>query len=455
METILENIVAEKKKWVEARKKTQPLEGFINQITPTDRHFDAALSGGPAKFILECKKASPSKGLIRADFDLDFIASVYAKHAAVISVLTDEPFFQGNFDFLPIVRAQVPCPVLCKDFIIDSYQIYLARYYQADAILLMLSVLDDRQYQALAQLAAELKMGILTEISNEQELKRAIALNATVIGINNRNLRDLSISLERTKTFAPQLPKDRIIISESGIYTHQQVRELAPYVNGFLIGSALMADPQLEHAVRRIIYGDNKVCGLTRQQDAKAAYDANAIYGGLIFVDTSPRAIDLATAKKIIKEAPLKYVGVFQNHQIDVVADIANALNLAVVQLHGDENCDYIMALRCILPAKTLIWKAHGVVNDVPTLACNADRNLLDSRLGAQCGGTGNTFDWSCIPAEKKETLMIAGGISAENAAEAAALGCAGLDFNSAVEISPGIKDKDKLNAAFTALRQY
>lgn len=342
METVLAKIVADKKVWVADRKAAQPLESFINDIVTSDRSFYQALSSKPAKFILECKKASPSKGLIRDDFDLDYIASVYGKHAAAISVLTDEKYFQGNFDFLPIVRGQVPCPVLCKDFMVDTYQIYLARHHQADAILLMLSVLNDDEYRELADVAHTLNLGVLTEVSNEEELARAIALDAKVVGINNRNLRDLSIDLNRTKALAPQLPDDRIVISESGIYTHQQIRELAPYANGFLIGSSLMSETDVEQAVRRVLYGDNKVCGLTRAEDAKAAYEAYANYGGLIFVEKSPRYVDVEAAQKVMKGAPLEYVGVFQNHEIDHVAQIANELGLHAVQLHGDETADYV-----------------------------------------------------------------------------------------------------------------
>ncbi|KXF81662.1 bifunctional indole-3-glycerol-phosphate synthase TrpC/phosphoribosylanthranilate isomerase TrpF [Enterovibrio coralii] len=455
METVLAKIVADKKEWVKARKAAQPLDSFINDVQPSDRSFYQALSGKPAKFILECKKASPSKGLIRDDFDLNYIAGVYGKHAAAISVLTDEKYFQGNFDFLPVVRSQVPCPVLCKDFMVDTYQVYLARFHQADAILLMLSVLNDDEYCELAEVAHTLNLGVLTEVSNEEELARAIALDAKVVGINNRNLRDLSIDLNRTKELAPQLPEDRIVISESGIYTHQQIRELAPFANGFLIGSSLMAETDVEQAVRRVLYGDNKVCGLTRAQDAKAAYDAYANYGGLIFVEKSPRYVDIEAARKVMEGAPLQYVGVFQNHDIEHVAHTANALNLHAVQLHGEESADYIDSLRTKLPADTQVWKAHGVNETCPELLDNVDRNLLDSRVGNQSGGTGTSFDWSLIPDDRKDTLMIAGGLNSDNAKEAAELGCIGLDFNSGVEDMPGLKDREKLDAAFSALRDY
>ena len=168
------------------------------------------------------------------------IASIYKHYASAISVLCDEKYFQGSFDFLPIVSQVAPQPILCKDFTIDPYQIYLARYYQADACLLMLSVLDDEQYRQLSAVAHSLNMGVLTEVSNEEELERAIVLKAKVVGINNRDLRDMSIDLNRTRQLAARLGPDVTVISESGIHTYAEVRELSHFANGFLIGSALM-----------------------------------------------------------------------------------------------------------------------------------------------------------------------------------------------------------------------
>jgi len=240
-ETVLNKIVRDKAIWVAARKEQQPLASFQNDITPSNRHFYDALRGARTAFILECKKASPSKGIIRENFDPVEIAGVYQDHASAISVLTDEKYFQGSFDFLPLVSKTVTQPVLCKDFIIDPYQIYLARYYQADAILLMLSVLDDAQYLQLAAVAHSLNLGILTEASNEEELDRAVQLKAKVVGINNRDLRDLSIDLQRTRDLAPRVPHGVTVISESGINNYAQIRELSRFANGFLIGSALMS----------------------------------------------------------------------------------------------------------------------------------------------------------------------------------------------------------------------
>ncbi|MFA0086416.1 bifunctional indole-3-glycerol-phosphate synthase TrpC/phosphoribosylanthranilate isomerase TrpF [Vibrio sp. E150_011] len=454
METVLAKIVEDKRVWVEARKQSQPLASFQAQLEPSDRHFYDALSTGKTVFILECKKASPSKGLIREDFDLDYIASVYNNHASAISVLTDEKYFQGNFDFLPQVRSQVTQPVICKDFMVDSYQVYLARHYKADAILLMLSVLSDEEYRELAAVAESLNLGILTEVSNEAELERAINLQARVVGINNRNLRDLSVNLDRTKELAPSLPEGTIIISESGIYNHQQVRDLSHYANGFLIGSSLMAEDNLELAVRKVLLGENKVCGLTHADDAAKAYQAGAVKGGLIFVEKSPRYVDFESARMVMSGAPLEFVGVFQNHTTEVVANTANELGLSAVQLHGDEDQAYVEALRAQLQSDIAIWKAHGVKDALPDFsAIDVDRHLLDAQVGNQTGGTGQRFDWQLL--HNTNNIMLAGGLSPDNIKEASQLGCIGLDLNSGVESAPGKKDANKLSQAFTLIRDY
>lgn len=450
--TVLHHIVHDKEIWVAARKLQQPLASFQNDITLSQRDFYHALQGSKTVFILECKKASPSKGIIRENFNPADIAAVYKNYASAISVLTDEKYFQGSFDFLPLVSAAVTQPVLCKDFIIDAYQIQLARFYQADAILLMLSVLDDDRYRQLAAVAHSLNMGVLTEASNAKELDRAIALGAKVVGINNRDLRDLSISLDRTRELAPRLPKGVTVISESGINNYQQVRELSHFANGFLIGSALMSEPDLNAAVRRVLLGENKVCGLTRAQDAAAAYHAGAVYGGLIFVGSSPRYVDIAKARTVISGAPLKYVGVFRDAKIETVQQTAERLSLAAVQLHGQEDQSYINQLRAILPASCQIWRALRVDDAVPQRNLqHVERYVLDHGNG----GTGQRFDWSLLAGQPLDNVLLAGGLSADNCCAAAQLGCAGLDFNSGVESAPGIKDPQLIAAVFQTLRAY
>ncbi|NBI13821.1 bifunctional indole-3-glycerol-phosphate synthase TrpC/phosphoribosylanthranilate isomerase TrpF [[Haemophilus] felis] len=459
--TILQKIQQDKEIWIAQQQAAFPLAQFRSQVQPSDRYFYAALQQQKAQkrnaFILECKKASPSKGLIRANFDLDEIAGVYKHYAAAISVLTDEKYFQGQFAYVTQVRQQVSQPVLCKDFILSEYQVYLARYHHADAILLMLSLLNDEQYRQLATLAHRLGMGVLTETSNEQEFERAIALQAKVIGVNNRNLHDLSIDLCRTeqlvRRYAAQLPADTIIISESGIHHHQHIRRLESVADGFLIGSSLMAQADLNNAVRAVIFGENKVCGLTRTEDVQTAYAQGALYGGLIFVPTSPRCVSVEQATALTQAAPLRFVGVFQHQAVSLVAEIATALRLFAVQLHGDEDQNYRQQLRAMLPPDCQIWQAVSVTPEQSQLSlpqnATTDRYLIDTKLNNQQGGTGVAFNWTIIPATFKDKIMLAGGIAPHNIAAALAQQCLGVDINSGAEQQAGIKDPQKLQAIF------
>jgi len=467
MANILEKIVADKRIAIEALKQSLPLASFKESLVPTKKNMYQALTRTKNKpyagFILECKKASPSKGLIRADFDVKEISTIYDKYAAAISVLTEEKYFQGSFEHLKIVANNVKCPVLNKDFFVDTYQVYLARYFGADAILLMLSVLSDEEYKTLAKVAEQYNLAILTEISNDEERDRAIALGAKLIGINNRNLRDLSTDISRTFDYAPTIPNDRIVISESGIYTNAQVRELAPAVDGFLVGSSVMAEKDIDLACRKLILGNNKVCGLTTPLYATKVREAGAVYGGLIFAEKSPRYISLEQAKNIVKqETSLNYIGVFVNHAIEEVAFTAQNLNLFAVQLHGQEDQTYINALLQQLKANgsnaCQIWKAQSVESALPEFSLtNIEHIILDGKHA----GSGQAFNWQAL-AESEQDLspcFLAGGLNTENINQAVTLltehDLFGLDLNSGVETSPGIKCSEKLNQVFAKIRNY
>lgn len=462
MANVLEKIVADKRIEIARLQQEMPLASFIDSLTPTTKNMYAALDRkqghAHAGFILECKKASPSKGLIRADFDPKAICQIYDKYAAAISVLTDEKYFQGKFEYLQTVTQTVSCPVLNKDFFVEPYQVYLARYYGADAILLMLSVLNDEEYLALAEVAEQYNLAILTEISNEEERDRAIKLGAKLIGINNRNLRDLSTDISRTFDFAPTIPDDRIIISESGIYTNEQVRELAPAVDGFLVGSSIMAQADIDLACRTLIYGNNKVCGLTTPEQAQYAIDAGAQFGGLIFAEKSPRYINAEQAKSIVTQAPsLHYVGVFVNEKRQTIAELAKTLDLFAVQLHGDEDQSYIDSLKQQIPSTCQIWKAIAVETSVPELSLQVDRIVLDGKQA----GSGQSFSWQAL-AESEQNLsscFLAGGLNIDNIDQAIEQlkqqDLFGLDLNSGVEQSPGVKSREKLQQVFTQIRNY
>ncbi|WP_422667203.1 bifunctional indole-3-glycerol-phosphate synthase TrpC/phosphoribosylanthranilate isomerase TrpF [Buchnera aphidicola] len=451
-ETILNRIISDKKKWIQERKNEEPLMSFKYKINTKTRDFYTALTSKKPVFILECKQFSPSLGLIRKDFNLFKIANIYKKYASAISVLTDEKYFHGNLKFINKVRNHVFQPILCKDFFIDTYQIYLARYYQADAILLMLSVLNDAEYIKLSNTAKNMNMGILTEINNTKELHRALSLNASVIGINNRNLHDLSINLNRTRKLAPLIPKDKIIISESGIKKYHNIRELSSFVNGFLIGSSLMVHSDLDVSIRSIIMGENKICGLTRSIDAQCAVKYGAVYGGLIFIQHSKRNITIQIAKNIILNNNLRYVGVFQNEKIEKIVNISLELSLYAVQLHGDENQNYINLLRTLLPKKIQIWKAFSITVKVPECNWkNIDIYIFDSFSP----GNNQSFDWSLLSHKKFHNVILAGGINIKNCTLASKLYFLGLDLNSGIEDIPGIKNHEKIKIIFHKLRYY
>lgn len=457
MSNVLAQIVDYKHTEVAQRKKQLPLNQFKAQLKKSQRSLFQALSSQHSDFIFECKKASPSKGLIRENFNLEEILQQYKDYASAISVLTDKRYFQGDFSYLTQASQQVTQPILCKDFFVDEYQVYEARYYGADAILLMLSVLTDDKYQQLAEVAQSLNLDVLTEVHDEDEIDRAIALDAKIIGINNRNLKDLSIDIATTEKLVKRLANsqlnDRLLISESGINNHQEVKRLAPLVNGFLIGSSIMAQPDIRSQCKALIYGQIKICGITRVEDAITVDQNGGTYAGFIFQEKSKRYLDLSKAKKICQSVPLKYVGVFVDAPIKVVVQHAEQLNLFAIQLHGHESNDYIAELRLALP-KTKIWKAIHVDNTIefdrnPQIDCY----LLDTFSAQQSGGTGISFDWDLLQNIRRDDLILAGGITPENIQLAISQNTYAVDLSSGVELSPGVKDANKIHSIFNQAR--
>ncbi len=462
MPSVLENILKDKLLEVSALKKNHTLPA---NITPSDRDFKKALLEKKTSFILECKKASPSKGLIRKDFDLLKIAKTYEKFASCISVLADSKYFLGSYENIKIVSQHSTKPILCKDFIIDAFQIKLARMMGANAVLLMLSALDDKNYLELFNLAKSLNMSVLTEVSNKQEIERLLKLQYDIIGINNRDLHTLKTDINNTLKLRSLLPKDALVVSESGIYSHAQIKALAPYVNGFLVGSSLMKEKDLKKACIKLILGENKVCGLTRIKDAKAVYKNHFIYGGLIFEKSSPRYIKPKEALKITKAVKkLDFVGVFVKDRIKKIQKIAKKLDLKAVQLYGYSQKE-IAQLKKSLPKTCAIWQVVSVqvgsvqvgsvmsTNDLAPKIKEASLILYDTK-GDKMGGNGVSFDWGILE-NVKMPFMLAGGLNLDNIQKALKVKALGLDFNSGLETSPGIKNKDKIKRLARILREY
>ena len=255
--TILDEIVADKRREIAAAKERVPLAELerLAKDAPPLRDFLGSLRRGQGiGIIAEVKKASPSAGVMKADFDPVAIARVYAEHGAdCISVLTDEPHFQGQLSYLTAIRHAVPTPLLRKDFLLDPYQVVEARVAGADAVLLIAEILDDRTLTELTQRTHELGMHALVELYDAENLPRVLASGARLVGVNHRDLRTFVTSLERTLALAPRVPPDRLLISESGIRDADDIRRLKEAgARAVLIGETLMRADDIGAKLREL-----------------------------------------------------------------------------------------------------------------------------------------------------------------------------------------------------------
>lgn len=259
---ILEQIYQDKLIEVRAKKKAVPAQEICAKIKCSEnkpKDFAAALEAkikdGKIAVIAEVKKASPSKGIIREDFNPVAIAKAYEDNgAACLSVLTDEKYFMGKNEYLSEIRKNVNIPILRKDFIVDPYQIWEAKLIGADCILLIMAMISDELATKLEQTAIDSGMSVLIEVHDEAELKRALKLKSRLIGINNRNLKTFEVSLETSKKLATQIPSDKIIICESGIFMCDDIKEMQKIgINSFLIGESLMRQENVGIALRNLL----------------------------------------------------------------------------------------------------------------------------------------------------------------------------------------------------------
>lgn len=450
-----------------------------DRLAPSTRSLFDALGGGRPpgernRFIMEVKSASPSRGQIRSDFDPLAIASTYSRFASGISVLCEPTRFGGDYNHLATVRASTHLPTLCKDFVIDEAQVIAARYFGADAILLMLSVLEDSEYARLAGLADRLGLDVITEVIDAEEVRRATRLGARIFGVNHRDLHDLTIDLNRTRRLAPLIPSGAVVLAESGITDHACVASLGGLAHGFLVGSQLMAADNLDRAARELVFGTNKVCGLRSISQAQAARACGAVWGGLIVEPDSPRDVSAEDIEAIVSGEPaLRYALVTRRTRNWHDLPGLGLSGVEAVQVHApfqgsvSAERDLIARareeLRDVIERRPLqIWRAlsmdaAGAPEAARELANEVDLLVLD----AGDGGSGRTFDWSRIPESVKSRSLLAGGIGPGNVRAALAVGCMGLDLNSGVEypVASGNwsrwKDSGALRRIFGAMRHF
>ena len=446
---VLGQIASSKRDELRARFEGVSLASLRASASPTSRSLSETLARPGARFILEIKKASPSAGPINAGADAATIARGYAAVADALSVLTDTNFFRGSLDDLAAARRHFDGPILAKDFFIDPRQVVEARIAGADAVLVMLSLLEDESARTIIEEARRFGMDALVEVHDESEMRRALTLGAPLIGINNRDLRDFSIDLATTERLA-RLAPDRLLVSESGIVSRRDVERLSGQVDAFLVGSSLMGSGNPAQAARELVFGRTKLCGLNRGVDVRAARPA--AFAGFVFVPGSPRHCTAEQAAPLAGTAR-KYgvlpVGVFRDAPLGVVTDVATLLNLHAVQLHGHEDVEYVRTLRRELHGACEIWTALSVGRERLT-SRGGDRLVFDNADG----GSGRAFDWRLIERHPElRRAVVAGGIGPNNARAASSLGAYAIDVGSALDQQPGRKSPEKIAALFDSLR--
>ena len=410
----------------------------LSAARPTTRSLIAAMAQPGARFIFEYKRRSPSEGALGETLDPGGVARAYAGVADGMSVLTDTRFFGGSLADLAAARAGFDGPILAKDFVVDIRQIAEARIAGADAVLAILSVLDDDEARGVMAEAKRLAMNVLVEVHDETEMRRAVALGAPLIGINNRDLKSFQTDLGTTERLAG-MAGDALVISESGIVSRDDVQRLSGHCSGFLIGSSAMRGGDPRGVAKSLVFGRIKLCGMRNADDLRAA--RQAAYVGLVFVPGTPRVVTVGEALAMIAEVedhpPL--VAVFRNAAEDQVNEIARQLPLAAIQHHHP-------AYDARSAQHVENWLAETPGDPIRP----ADRLVFDN--GA--GGTGQSFDWSTIRHRPElPKALLAGGIGAHNAVPAQQVGAYALDVGSAMDETPGVKSHAKMAQLFDVLR--
>jgi indole-3-glycerol phosphate synthase / phosphoribosylanthranilate isomerase len=499
MTNILSEIIDSKREVVARLRADRASQYFreralaIRRDAPLHR-FVQALESEPQRLniIAEFKRRSPSAGIISSDLSATEVARCYERGGAcAISVLTDEEYFGGSIFDLTAVRASTDLPIVRKDFIIDPIQIYEAAIAGADAVLLIAGALDDTALAKLRAIAEdELALDALTEVHTSEELRRALNAGAKMIGVNNRNLQTFQVSLETSERLIAEAPRDRIMISESGLKSAKSLRHLqALGFRGFLIGEGLMRATDPEAALRDLIAASErtahsavatghsslvrnssfelrhfsvtpiqiKICGVTNANDARMCAELGADMIGFNFYPQSPRYVEPEVARQIVETVPsyVDAVGVFVNGDADEIGNTANAAGVRCVQLHGDFSPDVGRELAREFRV-IQVFSTHPRFRPEDVALFSHCDVLVDAHHPDLRGGTGQMCDWSAARATLRFSrfLILSGGLNAENVASAIkAVTPHAVDVCSGVESAPGVKNHDAIKDFIAAVR--
>ncbi|HZR44670.1 MAG TPA: indole-3-glycerol phosphate synthase TrpC, partial [Ktedonobacteraceae bacterium] len=439
------------------------------QSAPRDL-LEALKRGSKVHLIAEVKRASPSKGMLAPDLDPVELARTYeANGASAISVLTEPHFFLGSPAYLTKIKQAVGIPVLRKDFIFDEYQVYEARAWGADAILLICAILDDAQLRHLLQVARELGMHCLVEVHSGQEAQHAIDAGATIIGVNSRDLVTFEMNPYLIREIRQMIPADRVVVAESGIHTEADTRRLARYdVRAMLVGESLVVSKDVPGQMRMLLRGANestqvKICGLREPEHVNAAIEAGADMLGFIFYEPSHRYIRPEQVRPLLQaseryvtppkgQARPDLVGVFVNKDADFINAAIEQVGLDFVQLHSTEPPEFCQQINRPV-VKALHIHSEEDLAQVKRYEHVAWRILLDTPT-PNWGGTGLTHDWELARTAAQETpILLAGGLTPENVQEAIQrVRPWGADVSSGVETNKQ-KDAGKIRAFIEQVR--
>ncbi len=449
--TILEKLADYAKlRVVSAKEKLsyEELRSTALSVPKGSFEFENALKKPDISFICECKKASPSKGIIAEDFPYLRIAEDYESAGAdCISVLTEPKWFLGSNEYLREIAEKVSVPCIRKDFTVDDYMIYEAKLLGAKAVLLICSILTAEQIRAYIKVCDSLGMSALVEAHNEAEVKTAVNCGARLIGVNNRNLSDFSVDTENSRRLRELVPHDVLFVSESGVKTAEDIALLREAgADAVLIGETLMRaeDKSAKLAELRgynIANTKVKMCGLRRETDIEYANKLLPHYVGYVFARKSKRYISPEQASKLTRllDERITPVGVFVDEPIENVIGLVKSGTIKAVQLHGNENEEYVARLKKedIFVIKAFIVRSESDIlraNDSP-----ADLVLLDAGMG-----DGKQFDYRLLGGMKRK-YFLAGGLDKNNVNDAIRkLAPYAVDVSSGIE-TDGVKDFDKM----------
>ena len=472
--TILETIVAARRQAVADARQRVPQSSLERAAAGRRdyRGFAAALARPGLRVIAEIKRASPSRGPIAPALDPAALAHAYAAGgAAALSVLTEPDFFQGSPDDLHRARAAADLPVLRKDFIIDPYQVYETAALGADALLLIVRVLDDAQLHELHALARQLGLDVLTEVHDARDIARANALGAPLVGINNRDLAQFKTDTGQATRLVGQLHPGCLPVALSGLRTADDIRQtMAGGITRVLVGETLVRAPDPAATLRGWIAGapsagdltqrrgdaeetctchplaNLKICGITARETAQRCADLGVGALGAVFFPGSPRCVTPVQARGMFMGLPpsVARVGVFVDRPADEVITMAREAGLDTVQLHGAETavtCRRVQqaGFRVIKVLKTggtaLVAAARALPSGVGV--------LVECGRGTLPGGNGAVWQWQeAAPLAAERAFALAGGLTAANILEATRRsGAAAWDVSSGVERAPGVKD--------------